>query len=38
MVKGLVLSQNNMSQNNCGRARARPQTNLAFGGQRHVQR
>ena len=22
--------------NNCGRARARPQTNLAFGGQRHV--
>ena len=21
---------------NCGRARARPQTNLAFGGQRHV--
>ena len=25
-----------MIKSNCGRARARPQTNLAFGGQRHV--
>ena len=35
-VRNVFCDNNNNINNICGRARARPQTNLAFGGQRHV--